>query len=300
MRVFLILVLLALPARADILPETDLWREIGFDLVTGKPMIPVTAMGRPGRMLFDNGTPDLVILNRDALPLPPGTEVGRGHAASGQEISIEVTEAPHLVVAGRSLDLPAKVPTGNFGFTAPAFGPDFIGFLGTPFAQDHAFVLDYDRQVLTVFRTDPAGTLLVPAPEAAEVAGRVDFAIWPGQQPTTAALLGPLPILMDIDTGDSGTLYLRPESLNRMLASGDLRQDGEKLILSQITFGGASFADITADLVIAGGPQDFRTTGHADWLRLGSDFLARHPVLWNFPDHSLTILRPGSAFLAPR
>lgn len=301
MRVMLTFLLMAGPAAAGILPDTADWQEVPFERVTGKPMIAVTVAGHSGQMLFDNGTPEVLILNRDALALSPGTEVARGHAASGQEIIIEIVDAPAVSVAGHPIELAAKVPTGNFGFTASAFGPDFMGFLGADLVRDHAFLLDYDRQVLTVYRTDPSGLMSVPPPTRADIMARVDFAIWPNEQPTTAAILGTMPILLDFDTGDEGTLYLRPETLDRLLASGDLRQVAEnRLILRQLVFGGAAFADIEVAHVEAGGPLDFRQTGPSDWLRLGSDFLARHPVLWNFPGHSLVILHPDSAFLAPR
>lgn len=282
------------------MPEDADWRVVPFEVATGKPMIAVTLNGQPGRMLFDNGTPEAIFLNRDAASLPQGPEVGRGRAASGQEIVVTVTDAPDLAIAGLAYALPQKVPTGNFGFTAPAFGNDFMGFIGTPFAMAHAFTLDYTRQRLTFFKTGADGSLSVPPPPPSDIVAQISFAIWPGEHPTTAAILGTMPILLDFDTGDSGTIYLRPETKARLLASGAIRQDADRLILSSLDLGGATFRDITVAHVTSGGPNDFRGNGASDWLRLGADFLAQNPVLWNFPGQTLVFLKPDSAFLADR
>lgn len=282
------------PALAQVLPDGAACQVISFDLMDGKPMLPVVVNGTPGWMMFDNGTPDLAFFNREAAPLSPGVAAGKGHAASGQEILIEVTEPPVLTVGDRPVPLQPKVITGNFGFTRPAFGDAFMGFLGTPFVQDHAFILDYDQKQMTILRTAADGTLTKAAPDQADILAEVHFALWPGEQPTIAALLDDLPILLDVDTGDAGTAYLRPETQQRLITSGAIRRNGDGIILSRLKFGGIAFSDVALELVTAGGPEDHRSTGQSDWLRLGSNFLSVQPVLWSFPGRTLTLLRRES------
>jgi hypothetical protein len=291
------LLLLSFAAAADIIPDGALWAQVPFDLVTGKPMIAVQANGSRGRMLFDNGTPDKMFFNRDALALAPGKEAGRGRAASGQQILVQTTAAPKVSIGGRPISLPAQVRSGNFGFVKEAFGDDFLGFIGTPFMQPHAFVLDYGRRVLTFVRVDAAGHLPLAQPAAADVVAEVNFSLHPGGQPTTAAVVGGLPMLLDFDTGDGGTLYLRPETRRKLIAAGQIKVDGDQAVLATLSFGGGSFTELRVSLHEAGGADDFRSTGPSDLLRLGSDFLARQPSLWNFAAYRLTLLRPDSAFV---
>jgi hypothetical protein len=284
----------------DILLAGRDWRAIPFEVTDLRPMIRVRVGGRDGRMMFDTGTPDAVFFNRDAAPLDAGIAGTTGSAASGQTVTTRRHAPPVMEIAGATYDPSGEVRSGGFDFVEAGLGEDFLGFIGTPMVEGHAFALDYGRQVLTIFRAGADGQLAVPPPDAAETLARIDFLLWPGEQPTTAARLGQMPILMDLDTGDSGTIYLRPETRQALLADGTVRPGAEGLVLTTVTFGGATFADLSVRAVDAGGPEDFRRAKSPDLLRLGARFLSRHPSVWNFPQGTITILRPDSAFLAPR
>lgn len=285
----------AAPVRADLLAPGQDWREIAFEVVDGRPLIAAQVGETAGRMMFDTGTPAPVILNRDALALGDGPVVGRGHAASGQVIEVRLHAAPEVTLAGAPIDAGPRVQSGDFGFVEAAFGADYLGFVGAPAVDGGAFVLDYGRRVLTVLRTGPEGALAAPAP--ADIAARVTVAMGPGLLPTAGAFIGTLPVLLDFDTGDSGTLYARPETRARLLAEGLLTEEGR---LTAVTFGGATFGPLAVTVVEAGGTQDVRPWPGSDGLRLGAAFFAEHPALWNFPAGTITILHPGADFLAPR
>jgi hypothetical protein len=295
----LTLSLLPAAAQADLLPAGQDWREIGFDVVLGKPLLAVTVNGVTGRMMLDNGTPEAVFLNRDAAPIAEGEFRAEGRAASGQTIRVHLHDAPTLTVAGAAVALAPKVLSGDFGFAEAGFGSDYMGFIGTPMVQGGAFVLDYGRQVLTVLRVTE-GALAVPGPTPGDVVADLRFTLWQGGQPTFPGLVGDLPMLVDIDTGDDGTMYLRPETFEMLEEDGTLTRDGEGVLLHRLRIGGGEFADLSFDLIEAGGAADTRPSNQDDWLRLGADFLQTHPVLWNFPAARLTVLRPEAAFLAPR
>lgn len=123
------------------------------------------------------------------------------------------------------------------------------------------------------------------------------FCLWPGEQPTVAGALGDLPLLIDFDTGDAGTLYLTPASRKRLEQQGRLSAKDELWRVEGLALGEHRFDPITVRLIDAGGPQDFRTVGRADQLRLGAHFLSSNPCLWNFPAKTLTFLKPGAQFL---
>lgn len=280
-------------------PEQDR-REIRFDVVDGKPMIPARVAGQSGRMMFDIGTPEALFLNRGAVALGEGQEIARGKAASGQAVIVWRHAAPEIEIAGQVHAGPAEIVSGDFGFAEIGLGEDFLGFAGLPLVADLAFSLDYGRRTLILLRTDAEGRLPGSLPERSDIVAQVVFAIWPGEQPTTAATIGSFPILLDFDTGDSGTLYLRPETQALLENDGSLRAQDGLWRLDGLRFGGAAFDATRVNVIRAGGPEDFRTTGQGDFLRLGARFFADHPSLWNFPAGTITILRPESPFLTAR
>jgi len=290
--------IITLPANAGLLGKDQTIRSIPFSLRDAdKPMIEVSVAGKPGVMMFDNGTPDMLFLNRAALDLPKGQVVGRGFAASGQPIEVQVHPAPRIEVSGQPLIVPDPIRSGDFGFSAPGLGNDFLGFIGTKMIEKDAFLLDYARRKLVVLKADKDGSLPVASPHTSDVTVSVRFMIWPGEQPTLAASLGALPIITDFDTGDGGTLYVTAATREKLVNQHLLVPDGEKWHLHGLNIGGVVFKPTTVRVVEAGGTQDFRKTGQADQLRLGASFLSANPCLWNFPAKTLTFLKPDAVFL---
>jgi hypothetical protein len=287
-------------AHAELLAEGQDWREIPFEVVDQKPMLAARVGDMAGQMMFDTGTPEAVFLNRDAAPLPEGSVVGNGFAASGQAIEVRRHDAPAVQIGGLPFATAPVVISGDFGFVEGMFGADYLGFIGTPAVEAGAFTLDYQRQVLTILRTDDFGVLAVSPPPASDVLATLIFALAPGEQPTTGAFIGSLPLVLDFDTGDSGTVYLRAETRARLEAEALLSGTGDTATLSGVSFAGASFDGLAVRVVEAGGPQDKRPWPGSDALRLGAEFLSDHPSLWNFPAGTITLLRDDAGFLAPR
>lgn len=288
------------PAFDGLLEDGRDWREIPFVVVEGKPLVEARANGASGRLMFDTGTPMTVLLNRDAVTLGGGSDSRAGRVSSGQSVEILFHDPVPIEVAGVPLDAGPRLISGDFEFTEVAFGADFLGFVGAPAVEDGAFLLDYGRRVLTVLRTDAVGVLAVTPPAADDVLAHFTFVRTDGEQPTTGAFIGSLPIVLDFDTGDGGTLHLRPESRTRLTEEGVLVVEGDRAVLAEVRFGGAVFRDVAVAIVEAGGPDDGRGWSASNALRLGADFLSEHPGLWNYPARTITILRPDAAFLGPR
>lgn len=280
------------PAFADLLPEGQDRREIPFAVVDGKPMLEVMVNGQPGQVMLDNGTPEAVMLNRDAADLAPGQEVARGNAASGQPITVMLHDAPELRVDGQEMALPVKVVSGDFGFVEAGFGEGFMGFLGSPAVEPHPFLLDYARKRLLVLRE---GTFVLTPKD---IRGEIVFSYWKGEHPTSAVQIGDQAMLVDFDTGDSGTIYLRQETQAALEEAGFLTGGPDLWEVTSIRLGDMEYGPLTVNLVQAGGPQDFRRSGPADFLRLGARFLVDTPTLWDFGQISLIFLAPDAALLA--
>lgn len=284
--------LAAAPAAADLLPKTSETRVIPFAPVDGKPMIEGSVGGTEGRFMFDTGTPDAVFLNRDAVALPAGTLIGSGRTASGQTIDVQRHEALPVVIDGLPVPVGSELRSGNFGFTETVLGPDFLGFIGTPMVATGAFLLDYRENGITVLRVDPDGALAVALPPGSEVLAEVPFILVDGILPTAEARIGEVTLSLEFDTGDSGTLYLRADSLARLEARGLIETSDDRAILTSIGIGAATFDDVAVQLVPAGSPEDSRSDTGGDTLRLGASFFADRPTLWNYPARTITVLRP--------
>lgn len=291
--------LVAGPGMAGLLGEGEVSREIPFRVMDGKPMLPVTVAGQDGVVMFDLGTPSALFLNRGAADLAEGPEVGRGFAASGQEIVVQLHDAPAVTLAGQAMALPPKVQSSDFSFAEGAYGADFFGFLGLPAVADHAVLLDYDRAVLTVFALDVDGGLPVRVPAPKDVIVDLGFLLFPEELPLTVGRVGEVAVQVSFDSGDSGTAYLTPATRARLEAAGLLVEGATGLWeLSGLTLGGELMVPTPVALIEAGGPEDGRPNGQPDELRLGAAFLASVPTLWNFPTRRVTLLRPGAAFPA--
>lgn len=293
MKLAALMVLLASSASAQLLENGQERREIGIQVIDGRALVAVAVGGQNGLMMLDNGTPEAVMLNREAVTLPVGQEVGRGFAASGQPIVVELHSPPEMMVDGQPFALPEHVTSGNFGFVEEGFGAEFMGFIGAPALSGTPFVLDFPRKRLILLRPDPHD--LAPA----DVRGRTVFSIWGESLPTSVVEIGQTAMLLDFDTGDNGTLYLRDESRAALVAEGTLTGGPETMELSGFRIGGMDFPPTPVRVVQAGGPEDFRKTGASDFLRLGASFLAQNPVLWNFASRELVFLTPTATVLAP-
>ncbi len=291
-RLALTLCLLSAPAFAQLLADGQNRREIPFEVVDGRALVAVVVDGQAGVMMLDNGTPEAVMINRDAVPMADGQEVARGNAASGQPVVVMMHQAPEVSVGGQPLALPEKVVSGDLGFVEAGFGAGFMGFIGTPGLEAHPFVLDFAQRKLIVLR---ANALTVPQPD---IRGQIVFSIWPGEQPTSVAQIGATAVLLDFDTGDRGTFYLRDETRVLLQDTGHLVGGPELWDLSGLQIGGIDLDPTTVRLVQTGGPEDFRKTGASDFLRLGADFLAENPVMWDFAKRQLVFLAPGAQVLS--
>ncbi|WP_431297779.1 hypothetical protein [Tabrizicola sp. BL-A-41-H6] len=288
-----ILMLLATSASAQLLENGQDRREIDLQVIDGRALVAVAIDGQSGLMMIDNGTPQAVMLNRDAVTLSAGQEVGRGVAASGQSVVVDLHEAPVMTVAGRPFALPERVTSGNFAFVEEGFGAGFMGFIGSPVLSEAPFLLDLSRKRMVVMRSVSLDLI------QADVRGRIFFSIWNDSLPTSVVEVGRTAMLVDFDTGDSGTLYLRDATRAALVAGGNLCCGPGIMELSGLRIGGVDFSPTPVRVVQAGGPEDFRRTGASDNLRLGASFLMQNPVLWDFASRELVFLTSTATVLAP-
>lgn len=281
-------------AHQGLLPDGMDARVLSFRIRDDKPMVEARVGAVAGRLMFDAGTPDAVFLNRDALVLPEGILVARGYAASGQEIEVRRHPAPEIRVAGERLAFGPELRSGDFGFTEPVLGEEFLGFLGLPALAGAAFLLDHERGRLTVLRIAADGAPVVGAPSPEEVVAELRVAPGAAGLPTAEGSLGSSPLAVEFDTGDGGTLYLGAERQASLEAEGGIERVGDRAFVHGVVLGGVAFDRIRVRLVRTGGPEDLRSGAEAATLRLGASFFRRWPTLWNLSAGTITVLRSGA------
>lgn len=270
-----------------------------FLVTAGRPMLEAVVAGRSGRVMFDTGTEDVLLLNRALAPLDAGQPVGTGLASSGQRVDVRRHAAPVVTLGGRPLPLGTAARSGDFGFLLQGLRPDFLGFVGAAWVQDRAFVLDYGRRTLTLLPLQADRSLAVPPPPPGEVVARIDLRRVQDELPLAAASIGDRPILVDFDTGDTTTFYLRASTVEALASAGLLTTWPRGLRrLDDLRLGGARFDTVNGQWVEVGGPEDHRQGGQPELLRLGAAFLQQNPTLWNLAGGTILVLRPDSRWLA--
>ena len=285
-------------ACASLLEENQNIRTILFTMRDNeKPMIEAVIAGKKGVLMFDIGTPDLVFLNRDALNLPIGRDIVRGHASSGQSINVQDHPTPLIKIDNLQVNLPAHIRSGDFRFTESGLGVDFLGFIGAKMIEKDAFLLDYATKRLLIMKLDSKGELLTNTPQSSDIKTIANFTISINGLPTIAASIGDLPIITDFDTGDSSTLYASQYLLKILSEQGNLKPENEFWRLSGLKISGKSFNSTLVKIVETKSEQDFRTGGYPDQLRLGSKFLSANPSIWNYSNKSVLFILPQAKLL---
>lgn len=283
-------------ALADLIPSAGLRLSVPITLIDDRPFLSASANGVEGLVLFDTGTPFAILMNRAFVPLDEGRVQASGTAASGQAMQIRDHGMPRgLRIAGQDIASAGRAHSADLGFVAEGMGLDLIGFVGLPMVDGGAFGLDYHRGRMLLMGTAPDGTLAA-APDPAEVLAEVAFLLPKGDQPLFAGTVGGDPVLIDLDTGDIGTLYLSAATQAAWRGAELLAEGPEGPVLHSLAFGGAAIAPQAVQLVTAGGAEDHRPSGQPDLLRLGGRFLRQYPTLWNLAGHRFTVLRPSSRF----
>ncbi|QIR06393.1 hypothetical protein [Salinivibrio costicola] len=290
--------IISMPANARLVSENQLFRSIPFSLRdSDKPMIAVTIGEKKGVVMFDNGTPDAVFLNRDALSLPESKVISTGFTASGQFIEVKEHPAPLIKISGQKLPVTKSIRSGNFGFTSNSLGNDFLGFIGKKLIDKNAFILDFKRYQLLIFKTGRDGSILISSPRNSDISISIPFTTANDALPTVKGILGGSPILIDFDTGDSGTLYVTDNEREMLINKNILVNSGNRWKLQRFSIGEVTFQSTIINIIITGSVHDHRTINKNNQLRLGSNFLSRHPSIINFANQTLTILKPRNRFL---
>jgi hypothetical protein len=254
----------------------------------GRMLIDGTVDTTPGVFLFDTGDFDAFSLNRNYVPLEPGTERGQAHAASGQSWIMEVHPKPHIVSLAGRLHVPAR---GDVNSTTPDLAvsidakqqqenidPHLLGSIGWGFLRDYVFTIDFATKTIML---DPIGKD-VGGLSYNKGAATIRFTPSSPVVPFVMDIAGrSIPSI--IDTGGWDRLALSDDTWAMLEKSGILSKGpGVGCVnVSSASYGGSHFS--LSDL------EKVRRTDQR--LTLGYNFLYQYKSTWNPKRGTVTLTR---------
>ena len=262
--------------------------------------VPAEIDGTRGKMMFDTGTVDALVLNDHLLrELGPAREQGHGQFGSGQSYVKRIRECVHGVSVGGSAaaDIP-DLRSNDLGFIEKDITPDFLGFIGFQAYPGYDFEIDYVRRRLVLQRS-------VKGRRSRLLDGERVLATLPfttrrrPNDPLISMSFGGRPIIGEFDTGQAGGVEMSEERLSEMVRSRALiplpEPDDDGKILYRVkglTLKGGFHVDLPAMDVFA--PMSIADKGigvtEPAAIYLGYQFLAQFKTVWDWQNHTIFLL----------
>jgi hypothetical protein len=261
----------------------------------GYPFLEGEVNGVKGKLLFDVGEEESFALNTHKVSPPDGREIGHGFFGSGQTFTVlRFPVVDDLKLAGGPDYTAVPNVRGNSGQQLEDnITPDFIGWIGVAFWDGYVFKLDYQHPSVIFYKDDASGAGKQAALKGEKVLQVIHFDNSRHRNLLTVPVkLGNLPFVGNIDTGSHDGLWFTPELLEKLKAAGMLHCKADECKLSSVSIDNhiislKSHADLSegkasiADLI--GHPND-------NIMTLGYEFLSKFKTVWDFQDHTLTLL----------
>lgn len=259
-------------------------------MVREYPFIEGEIAGVKGKLMLDTGMQRSFSINDHRVPLAGGKKMGTGHFGSGETFDVREHTAVEGVRIGH-LRFPkvTKVESQDARMLE-RITPDFLGWVGHGAFADHAMKLDYLRLKVTFY----AGT------SREYLKGEKVIAILPFKTrkipniPLLPARIGDVDIVVSLDTGMYGALYISEAKQQRLVAHGLLKStaDPDAHDLSGVRIANrvdGSFQNIEVD---KGPSPSARPVGVAEdvELELGYVFLRQYKTVWDYREKRLYLL----------
>lgn len=128
--------------------------------------------------MFDTGTRFAFFFNNHFLPLARDRFLGKGAAASGQEVVLYQQNAPldqvELSDSVRFENL-ANLPHNDFGFIEQGIVERFLGTIGHGFNRNYEFVINYHNQTMDLYSLANTEQVARYQPEDSKIVAKMAF-----------------------------------------------------------------------------------------------------------------------------
>lgn len=263
-------------------------------LVKGYPFIEGSINGKKGKIMFDVGDRDALVIDSSAISPPNGVVVGKGFFGSGQ--SFDVYKFPlieELTLAGNLRYTNLKDVFGNSGLVIQKdITSDFIGWLGVAFHKGYVFKLDYSAPSATFYNNDEKGS----GERAALQGERIDINIsleTKGHEevPTFPMMIGTANYTASLDTGSHNTIWGSESEFDGMKKAGTLRKVGNGWMLHNMKIDGKAIDPLPVNFIVGKAPvSKLLPNPETPFITLGYGLLAKYKTVWNLGQGTVKIL----------
>jgi len=291
-----LVVLAALTVPAAVAGKSPAPIRLPFHVKNGLILIDGRVDSTPGVFMLDTGeTYFRFVLNRNYVPLGPGTDLYRMHAESGQVSMTQVHDGTHTIEFGGAFattaesgdpKAPHQAVSDDFRSMMHNVDPKILGGIGYAFLKQYDFTIDYARGVVALY---PLG--LAPKPT-----GSISIAFVPSSPPVPFTLkFGGADIPAVLDTGGWEELKA-PQSVWTQLESGGFAKDASGEGKDCVTLSGARYG---AAPEFAIPHVDKAVTQKEEKLTLGYPFLRRYLNIYSSRDGTVTLVPLRNVSLLP-
>ncbi len=272
---------------------------IPFHLIDGFILIDTEINGKKGKLMFDTGNPNKLLLNNNYLELNKKEKVGSGQVGSGQNIEIYTDEVKRVSFGLNFSMGPQTIQHADFGFTQIGITPDMMGFLGYEFMQDYEFMIDYDDQIIEMYLISDNDKNKIYKED--EVVVELDFStpFMPNIPYVDFESKGQK-IKANFDTGNQGHLDLDASKTKTLIQAGIINEVqsngiyGQPAITTKYSIDDLRYKDIKLKKIksmmnhVASGMPVTKESEYD--FGVGYQFLKNYRSVWNFKTKKIILL----------
>ncbi len=267
-----------------------------FHLIDGYIMIDGKVNGKKGKFMFDTGTPFGLFLNNHYIDLQKTELTSSGNAGSGQILDVYLDSVGEIKIGKQvTYEKLHNIPHSDFSFIEQGIVQDFLGFIGYDFVKNYEFIIDYDYQIITLYKLDNTGNVLEPYPLINPVVATIQFTTPDQKQiPITEVKLGDITLMGSFDTGNQGHLKLNDSITQHLIQQRTLVQGnqgswyGQDSDINNIY----NINQLNYALTPLIPVKNYKLTASAEnHFEFGYQFLKNYITVWNFQKATITLLQ---------
>jgi hypothetical protein len=281
------------PPNSAMAPEFRLKGDVvslPFVMVREFPFVEAEINGVKGKLMLDTGASHALSLNQNPLHLTEGSSMGGGMFGSGQKFEVFLRPKIDSVVLPGGLTYgPVTTVQSQDATQLEHITPDFIGWMGYYFWEGYALKLDYRAGRVTFYKGGPKAFL-----KGETVVAALPFEVrkLPNHPIMTARIDG-VDFETVFDTGQYGNLFADAATREKLTKDGAVTKAKGEADLKGIRFTKALSVNIPRIEVHEEPFPPAAPMGltSSSILSLGYGFLNQYKTVWDYPNHTLYLLK---------
>lgn len=265
-------------------------------MVNGFPFVEGSINGKSGKIMFDLGMDQSLVVDSHTIEIPGKIRTGSGYFGSGQTFErFNYPLVSELKLPGGLRYTDMTNIAGNPGIPIEQeIAADFIGWLGVEFFSGYVLKIDYAKSMLTFYRDDANGSGDTAALAGEHVIRAIHIASSKGHKSlmNLPVKVGNTAFLATLDTGSHTVIAVNDDQLAALKKAGTLHQESEdKGTISGLVVDGIALAPMEVEIMHGTVPEKNLLPPTDDpVMTLGYEFLSRYKTVWDYDTETLTLL----------